>query len=39
MGTKLRLGAIVALVLAVTGITAASASSSRDKHRGDGHGV
>ena len=40
MGTKLTLSAIVVLVLAVTGITAASASSSRDKpHRGDGHGV
>ena len=39
MKTKLRLGAIVVLVLAVTGITATSASSSRDKHRGDGHGV
>ena len=39
MRTKLTLSAIVVLVLAVTGITAASASSSRDKHRGDGHGV
>ncbi len=39
MRTKLTLSAIVVLVLAVTGITAASASSSRDKHRGDRHGV
>lgn len=41
MTQKLRLGAIVALVLAVSGITAASASSpsTSSSHRGDGRSV
>jgi len=42
MSNKFRVGALIALILAVSGITAASASSPRHKsshHRGDGKSV